>query len=460
MRFIFKGFRKEGYIDMSWNKSIMSIFIFGALADLLFGYDSGVMGVALLFIKKQMSLTPLMQGWVVSLLLVGAMFGVAFAGMLADKFGRRRIILVTAITFAIGAVGAALAPDVYTILASRFIMGLGVGAASVVVTIYLSEMAPTDKRGILTSLNQLMVTLGILISYIIDYSLAPFEAWRWMLGFALIPSIIVFIGIFFQPETPRWLVKNGFEDKAHEVLNRLVGKQAAKQELSNIKHFIESEKINKQTKVFTPKIRLMIVVAAFIAMFPQIMGTNSIIYYAPTILTKIGFGGSAATLANVAIGTINFIMTLVAMRLIDKVGRKPMLLVGSIGMGLGMLVLGIVFHLSDANPSAISGIIALIAMLVFIGSFATTWGTIARILISELLPLKFRGSLMGYVLVLNWGFNFLISLIFPIVLSGFGASVMFFIFMIITVIAFFFVLFLVPETKQRSLEEIEQSMRV
>ena len=445
---------------MSWNKSIMSIFIFGALADLLFGYDSGVMGVALLFIKKQMSLTPLMQGWVVSLLLVGAMFGVAFAGMLADKFGRRRIILVTAITFAIGAVGAALAPDVYTILASRFIMGLGVGAASVVVTIYLSEMAPTDKRGILTSLNQLMVTLGILISYIIDYSLAPFEAWRWMLGFALIPSIIVFIGIFFQPETPRWLVKNGFEDKAHEVLNRLVGKQAAKQELSNIKHFIESEKINKQTKVFTPKIRLMIVVAAFIAMFPQIMGTNSIIYYAPTILTKIGFGGSAATLANVAIGTINFIMTLVAMRLIDKVGRKPMLLVGSIGMGLGMLVLGIVFHLSDANPSAISGIIALIAMLVFIGSFATTWGTIARILISELLPLKFRGSLMGYVLVLNWGFNFLISLIFPIVLSGFGASVMFFIFMIITVIAFFFVLFLVPETKQRSLEEIEQSMRV
>ena len=460
MRFIFKGFRKEGYIDMSWNKSIMSIFIFGALADLLFGYDSGVMGVALLFIKKQMSLTPLMQGWVVSLLLVGAMFGVAFAGMLADKFGRRRIILVTAITFAIGAVGAALAPDVYTILAFRFIMGLGVGAASVVVTIYLSEMAPTDKRGILTSLNQLMVTLGILISYIIDYSLAPFEAWRWMLGFALIPSIIVFIGIFFQPETPRWLVKNGFEDRAHEVLNRLVGKQAAKQELSNIKHFIESEKINKQTKVFTPKIRLMIVVAAFIAMFPQIMGTNSIIYYAPTILTKIGFGGSAATLANVAIGTINFIMTLVAMRLIDKVGRKPMLLVGSIGMGLGMLVLGIVFHLSDANPSAISGIIALIAMLVFIGSFATTWGTIARILISELLPLKFRGSLMGYVLVLNWGFNFLISLIFPIVLSGFGASVMFFIFMIITVIAFFFVLFLVPETKQRSLEEIEQSMRV
>lgn len=445
---------------MSWNKSIMSIFIFGALADLLFGYDSGVMGVALLFIKKQMSLTPLMQGWVVSLLLVGAMFGVAFAGMLADKFGRRRIILVTAITFAIGAVGAALAPDVYTILAFRFIMGLGVGAASVVVTIYLSEMAPTDKRGILTSLNQLMVTLGILISYIIDYSLAPFEAWRWMLGFALIPSIIVFIGIFFQPETPRWLVKNGFEDRAHEVLNRLVGKQAAKQELSNIKHFIESEKINKQTKVFTPKIRLMIVVAAFIAMFPQIMGTNSIIYYAPTILTKIGFGGSAATLANVAIGTINFIMTLVAMRLIDKVGRKPMLLVGSIGMGLGMLVLGIVFHLSDANPSAISGIIALIAMLVFIGSFATTWGTIARILISELLPLKFRGSLMGYVLVLNWGFNFLISLIFPIVLSGFGASVMFFIFMIITVIAFFFVLFLVPETKQRSLEEIEQSMRV
>jgi len=460
VRFIFKGFRKEGYIDMSWNKSIMSIFIFGALADLLFGYDSGVMGVALLFIKKQMSLTPLMQGWVVSLLLVGAMFGVAFAGMLADKFGRRRIILVTAITFAIGAVGAALAPDVYTILAFRFIMGLGVGAASVVVTIYLSEMAPTDKRGILTSLNQLMVTLGILISYIIDYSLAPFEAWRWMLGFALIPSIIVFIGIFFQPETPRWLVKNGFEDRAHEVLNRLVGKQAAKQELSNIKHFIESEKINKQTKVFTPKIRLMIVVAAFIAMFPQIMGTNSIIYYAPTILTKIGFGGSAATLANVAIGTINFIMTLVAMRLIDKVGRKPMLLVGSIGMGLGMLVLGIVFHLSDANPSAISGIIALIAMLVFIGSFATTWGTIARILISELLPLKFRGSLMGYVLVLNWGFNFLISLIFPIVLSGFGASVMFFIFMIITVIAFFFVLFLVPETKQRSLEEIEQSMRV
>ncbi|GGE27659.1 putative metabolite transport protein YwtG [Pullulanibacillus camelliae] len=441
------------------NKSIMSIFIFGALADLLFGYDTGVMGVALLFIKKQMTLSPSMQGWVVSSLLIGAMIGVAIAGILADKFGRRKIILITAVAFGIGAIGAAVAPDVSLLIISRFIMGLGVGAASVVVTIYLSEMAPTNKRGILTALNQLMVTLGILLSYIVDYSLAPFEAWRWMLGIALVPSIIVFIGICFQPETPRWLVKNGFEDKALQVLTRLVGKLKAEQELNEIKTFLDAEKINKQSTVFTPKIRLMIIVAAFIAMFPQIMGTNSIIYYAPTMLTTIGFGGSAAILANVAIGALNFLMTFVAMKLIDNVGRKPMLLCGTVGMGLGMLTLGIVFHSSHSHPSTGSGVIALIAMLVFIGSFATTWGTITRILISELLPLKFRGSIMGYVLVLNWGFNFLIGLIFPIVLNGLGASVMFFIFMGIAIIAFFFVLLLVPETKQRSLEEIEQSMR-
>ncbi|QSO47491.1 sugar porter family MFS transporter [Alicyclobacillus mengziensis] len=437
-------------------KRVFSVFVFGALADVLFGYDLGVVGVALLFIKVQMHLSPVLQGWVVSSLLIGAMIGGASSGKLADRFGRKPIILSTAIAFAIGAVGAALSPNVALLILFRFIMGLGVGASSVVVTIYLSEMSPTESRGNLTSLNQFMVILGILLAYIVDYLLSPLHAWRLMFGIALIPAIAVFIGMYFGPETPRWLIKNGFETEARKVLETIT--TSVDDRFKEMKNVIETEKKRHRSRIMTPKMRLAIVAAMGIAIFPQIMGVNSITYYAPSILIKVGFTTSAAIIANVGIGALELLMTIVAMKLIDHVGRKPLLLIGSIGMAITMFVNAICFHLMKSGTSHTLGILVLASIAIYIACFGVSWGTIVRVFISEILPLEFRGSGMGYVYFFNWVFNFLVGLTFPVILGSFGADIMFFIFAVICIAAFVFVALLVPETKQRSLEEIELTL--
>ncbi|UOF88734.1 sugar porter family MFS transporter [Fodinisporobacter ferrooxydans] len=440
-------------------KNNLLIYLFGALADLLFGYDVGVIGVALLFIKHDMQLTPILQGLVVSSLLIGAMIGVASCGVLSDRFGRRRIILLTGFIFSFGAIGTALSPSVVVLILFRFIMGLGVGAASVVVTVYLAEMAPSEKRGALTSLNQFMVVVGILVAYLVDYGLAPFGAWRLMLGIGLIPSVILLIGMYFQPETPRWLMKKGMEKEAREVLGRFLEDSSIEKEIEEIKLIQKTgtEKVGVG-ELFVPWLRRILIVAVGIAVFPQIMGINSIIYYAPTILTKVGFGKMAAILANVGIGTINVLVTLVAIRLIDRIGRKKLLLLGTTGMALSMFIVSFAFFNARIAGGATSWII-LLFMTTYVASFGVSWGTVVRVLISEILPLRIRGSVMGYVLVFNWGFNFLIGMFFPIFLNALGLGKVFIVFGVIGIGAFFFVRKLVPETKQRSLEEIEVEFR-
>jgi SP family sugar:H+ symporter-like MFS transporter len=435
------------------------VYFFGALGGLLFGYDTGVIAGAILFINEDLGLSPFTSGLVVSSLLVGAMIGAAFAGPIADATGRRKLVLVAAIIFAVGAIGAALATSAGLLILFRFVLGLAVGAASLIVPLYLAEVAPTEIRGAVASLNQLMIVSGILVAYIANSALAGAEAWRWMIALAVIPSLLLFLGMLFMPETPRWLVSKDRDEEAREVLRRTRDETAVEAEMSDIKR-VEGQEEGGLGELLASWVRPALLVGMGLAIFQQIIGINTIIYYAPTTLTNVGFGNSAAILANAGIGVINVTMTLVAIRFIDRVGRKPLLLLGAAGMALSLAILGLTSLLLP-EPSGVSlvGIITLVCLALFIAAFAVSWGPIVWVMLGEIFPLKVRGSAMAVATVLLWGANFVVSLSFPVLLEALGIGWLFLGYSLIGLAALFFVRSFVTETKGRSLEKIESDLR-
>jgi SP family sugar:H+ symporter-like MFS transporter len=435
------------------------IYFFGALGGLLFGYDTGVIAGALLYINKDLGLTPTLQGVVVSSLLVGAMVGAIVAGPLADAIGRRRLVLIAAVTFIVGAIGSAVAPSASVLILFRVVLGLAVGAASVIVPLYLAELAPTKIRGAIASLNQLMIVTGILVAYIVNLSLAASGGWRWMLGLAVVPALVMLLGMLFMPETPRWLVAKDREPEAREVLRRSRDEDAVDKEIHDIKA-VERQEEGGLQELLAPWVRPALVVGLGLAILQQIVGINTIIYYAPTTLTKVGFGDSAAILANAGIGVLNVAMTLVAIWLIDKVGRKPLLLVGALGMSLSLAILAITsLVLPEPKGLGLVGIVTVVCLAGFIVSFAASWGPIVWVMLAEIFPLRIRGAAMGVATLLLWGANFVVSLTFPILLAAVGIGYLFLGYAVIGVLAFLFVRFFVVETKGRSLEEIEADLQ-
>ncbi|MGI8909469.1 MAG: sugar porter family MFS transporter [Rubrobacteraceae bacterium] len=436
------------------------VYFFGALGGLLFGYDTGVISGAILFIGEDLDTNAFLDGLIVSSLLLGAMAGAGGAGPLSDRLGRRNLIIMAAITFSIGAIGAALAPNVAVLVVFRVVLGLAVGAAALIVPLYLSEIAPTEIRGAISSLNQLMIVTGILVAYIVNALLASSGAWRLMLGLAVIPSIVLLIGMYFMPETPRWLVSRDRDDEARDVLRRTRDDEAAERQIREIKE-VESEEEGGLSELRASWVRPALIVAVGLAVFQQVIGINTIIYYAPTTLTNVGYSDSAAIYANVGIGILNVLMTLLAIRLIDRAGRKPLLLGGLAGMVLSLTVLGLSSLLlpQPSNPSDPTAIITLACLAIFIASFAATWGPTVWVMLPEVLPLKIRGSAMGVAIFLHWGANFVVSQTFPILLATIGAGITFLGYALIGVAAFVFVRSLVTETKGRSLEQIESDLR-
>jgi sugar porter (SP) family MFS transporter len=435
------------------------VYFFGALGGLLFGYDTGVIAGAILFINKDLGLSPFMSGLVVSSLLVGAMVGAAFAGPIADATGRRKLVLVAAVVFALGAIGAALATSAGMLVLFRVVLGLAVGAASLIVPLYLAEVAPTEIRGAVASLNQLMIVTGILIAYIVNSALAGAEAWRWMIGLAVVPSVLLFLGMLFMPETPRWLVSKDREEEAREVLRRTRNEVAVEAEMNDIKR-VESQEEGGLGELLASWVRPALLVGMGLAIFQQIIGINTIVYYAPTTLTNVGFGNSAAILANAGIGVINVTMTLVAIRFIDRVGRKPLLLVGAAGMALSLGILGLTsLLLPEPSGVGLVGIVTLVCLALFIAAFAVSWGPIVWVMLGEIFPLKVRGSAMAVATVLLWSANFVVSLSFPVLLEALGLGWLFLGYALIGLAALFFVRYFVTETKGRSLEKIESDLR-
>ena len=427
-----------------------------ALGGLLFGYDTGVISGALLFIREEFQLSPFLQGFVVSSLLVGAMIGAVGCGPLTDRFGRRSIVILAAIVFGAGALIAGFAPTATVLVVGRIVLGLAVGLASVIVPLYIAEMSPPDIRGLLVAMNQLMITVGILLSYVVGYAFAGSENWRAMLLLAVVPAIVLLVGMIFMPESPRWLVANRSPERARNVLRRIRGTSDVEDELEDIEQAERQEEAGWR-ELLQPWLRPLLVVGILLNFLGQASGINTVIYFAPTIFETTGFEASASILATTGIGVVNVLMTIVGMSLVDRAGRKTLLLFGLVGMALSLGVLGLAFLLQGLSGAV--GYVALACLVVYIASFAVSVGVVIFIIPSEIFPLKVRGSAMSICLLTNWGSNFAIATVFLTLLDVLGRSATFWLFTFMCVVFWLFTFFFIPETKGRSLEEIEADLR-
>ena len=431
---------------------------FAALGGLLFGYDTGVISGALIFIRTQFALTTFQQELVVSVVLVGAAIAALTGGRLADILGRRSMLLVTAAIFIAGAMVCAAAPSLNVLVTGRLIVGLGIGFSTSTVPIYISEVSPPQARGWQVSLFQLAITIGILAAYLVDYAFSSSGAWRWMLGLAFVPGAILGLGMIGMPESPRWLAEHGESQRARQVLQRIRGIENIDSEWREIQETLaQADERGRFADLFAPHVRAALTIGIGLAIFQQITGINTVIYYAPVIVQSAGISSaSGAILATAGIGLVNVLMTIVAMWLIDHVGRRPLLLTGIAGMIFSLAVLGFVFRMPTGG--ALSWL-AVITLMVYVASFAISLGPIFWLLISEIYPLKVRGVAEGTAAGVNWAFNFLVSLTFLTLIQILGSSWTFWLYAVLAIASWLFSYYLVPETKGRTLEEIERSFR-
>ena len=439
---------------MKRNMKMYTLFIyfFGALGGMLFGYDTGVISGALLFIRKDMGLTPTLQGLVVSGVMVGAILGALISGPLSDKYGRKKIIITLSVLFTIGTIGTSWPPNVQVMIYFRVILGIAVGGASGMVPIYLAELAPAKNRGAITAINSLMNAVGMLLAYIANYIFAFSGNWHLMLGMAAIPSIILFLGMLGMPESPKWLGDHKRMDEARIILLKTHdNKEEVDDEIMMMKSIAKQEKL-KFSDLFG-RVRPIVIVGIAIAVFQQITGANTIFYYMPTILSNAGLGNIVTLASHIGIGLINLIMTVVGLFLVDKWGRKKLLSIGSIGMALSLIVLGI-SELVNTGSFA-STIIMVMAMSTFMFSYSSTWGMVAWVLLGEIFPIKIKGMAMSVCTFFLWSSAAILSFVFPITTAKFGAGPNFLFFAVICIISYFFVIKIVPVTKGKTLEEIE-----
>jgi sugar porter (SP) family MFS transporter len=428
-----------------------------ALGGLLFGYDTGVISGAILFIQQDFGLSGTLEEVVISSVLLGAVIGAAAGGALADRLGRRRALILTAAIFAVGAVGTALAPGVAWLIAGRVIVGAAIGAASFTAPLYISEVSPVAIRGRLVSLNQIALTAGIVVSYLVDYALSGARGWRWMFGLAAIPAVALGIGMLFVPESPRWLISRALPEKAHAVLQRIRGAADVDREFTDIRTSVDQQS-GGWTELLSPLVRPALIVGIGLAVFQQVTGINTVIYYAPTIFQFAGFtSASVAILATVGVGVVNLLMTVVAMLLLDRVGRRPLLLTGLVGMVVSLGVLGLAFALPSLQANL--GWIAVGSLMAYVAAFAIGLGPVFWLLISEIYPLKIRGLAMSVATVANWGMNLLVALTFLTLIQLLGRPATFWLYGVVGVAAWVFAYRLVPETKGRTLEDIEAHWR-
>lgn len=436
------------------------ITIVASLGGLLSGFDMGVISGALLFIKSDWNLGEDQQSLLVSAAIIGAIIGAAGNGFLADLYGRKKVIVATAVIFIVASVLCAFSPDITWLVISRMMIGLAVGMVNFVVPVYLSEIAPQRIRGMLVSLFQLAITAGILFSYLVNGAFA--EAvynWRWMMGAGVLPALVLLAGIIFLEDTPRWLLSKQRESEAKAVFKKIEPDKSVTRQIKEIKQNLEAEKAAGE-KVSFQRWMLMPVFVGVGMMFAQICtGINTIIYYTATIFQNAGFASNTSAIyATIGVGAVNFVMTIVAIAFTDRWGRKPLLYAGLSGMLIALACLGTAFRFGDILGESLRWV-AVGSVIVYIACFAFSLGPIGWIMVSEVLPLKIRGFAMGICTVANFTFNLIVVSSFPILVSKIGEGYTFWIFGVISVLCLVFVFFFVPETKGISLERIEANWR-
>jgi SP family galactose:H+ symporter-like MFS transporter len=431
--------------------------IIASLGGLLFGYDTGVISGALLFIRQTFNLSSTMQELVVSAVLIGAVLGAVAGGILADRFGRRRMIILAGVIFTLSAIGTSLAGNIATLITGRIVVGIGIGIASFTSPMYMSEISPAKIRGSLVSINQLAVTIGIVVAYLIDYAFSGIQGWRYMFGIAAVPSTALVIAMWRMPPSPRWLMSHDRSDKARAVLKRIRNSRDVGGEMKEISDSLARQQ-GGAADLLHPLLRMALIVGVGLAVFQQITGINTVIYYAPTIFEFAGFKTAGfSILATAGVGVVNVGFTVLAIRLMDRVGRRPLLLIGVAGQIVGLAILGVAFQLHQL--ATVIGYLAIISLAIYVGSFAIGLGPVFWLMISEIYPLRVRGAAMSIATFANWGLNLVVAVTFLTLVGALGRPDTFWLYAVIGLGAWLFIYRLVPETRGRSLEEIEEHWR-
>jgi SP family arabinose:H+ symporter-like MFS transporter len=456
--------RSQGNILYLW-----LVCLVAALGGLLFGFDTAVISGAIDQVKAQFKLDEDMAGWIVSSALVGCMFGAAIAGTLSDRFGRKKVLLLAAVLFIACAVGSAMPRAPWHLVMARLVGGTGIGIASMLSPMYISEISPARLRGGLISMYQLAITIGVLTAYFSNYGLAELaqrypefhrpglwhwifvdEVWRGMLLAGVLPAAVLLLLLLFVPESPRWLTKQGRSAAALQILTRINGQDAAAREMVEIEETIAQES-GTIGQLFHRKMRLALVIGIVLPFFSQISGVNVIIYFGPTVLKTAGLGDNAALFWQVLLGAVCAISTVAAMLTIDRIGRKPLLLYGIAGVGAMLVVSGALMAGQNVSPAWL-----LIVFSIFLACFNLSYGPICWVIISEIFPTAIRGRAMSISVFSLWVGCTLVAQTFLRLLHTIGPSWTFWLYACSTPLAFAFVLWLVPETKGRTLEQIEK----
>ena len=442
-----------------------------ALGGFLMGFDASVISGVVTFIEPEFHLSKIELGWSVASLTLTATLAMMVSGPLSDRLGRRPVLKIAAVLFAISAVASAVAPSFITLVAARMLGGFGVGAALIIAPMYIAEIAPAAMRGRMVSFNQLNIVVGISAAFFTNYlilrlgqsGLAWAEAlrlgewsWRWMLGVEALPAVFYFLALFAVPESPRWLVMNGKEQDARRVLEKVTDSVQAEADIGAVKASLQAEQSTERAALrdlFRPAMRRVLVIGVLVAILQQITGINSVFFYAPMIFEQSGIGTDASFMQAVLVGLVNLVFTVLAILFIDRLGRRPLLGAGLAGIAVCMLLLSYGFASADINPKII-----LVGILGFVASFAMSLGPVMWVLFSELFPNRVRGLAISFVGLINSAFSFLVQLVFPWELENFGNSVTFLIYGLFAIVGLIVVMRLLPETKGKSLEELEAQL--
>ena len=438
---------------------ILKVSTVAAIGGLLFGYDTAVIAGVVGSLQVRFHLSPVMVGWAASSAIWGCVAGAMVAGYVSDRIGRKKVLVVTAILFFISSIAAAFANNLTQFILARLIGGVGIGAASMLSPLYISEIAPAKNRGRLVSLYQLAIVLGINLIYFVNLRIAAFgdqawnveTGWRYMLASGVLPALLFFLLLFFVPESPRWLTAKGRREEALAILTKVNGPELAPVVYNEIAETVQQE-TGTLKELFRPGLRMAMGVGVILALFSQITGINAIIYYAPEIFKSAGFGAESALVQTVIIGVINTLFTFIAIWLIDKAGRRTLLLWGVTGMIVCLFGVGLCYYYQFFK-----GPWLLICILGYIASFASSLGPVPWVIISEIFPTKLRGVAMSFATVILWVGVLLITQLTPVLLEKLGGAFTFWLFMVNAIILIVFTWKMIPETRGRTLEEIEKS---
>ena len=428
---------------------IVTISFISALGGYLFGFDFAVISGALPFLRDQFGLNEYWEGFATGSLALGAIIGCVIAGSVSDKYGRRPGLLMAASIFAISSLAMAFAPDLSFFIAARFMAGIGVGMASMLSPMYIAEVSPAKYRGRMVAINQLTIVIGILITNLVNYSLrdnGP-DAWRWMFGLGAVPSTLFVIGVLWLPESPRWLIKAGKEQKALDILSRIGNNFFAKNSIGSIKESLQGDtKINYRA-AFEKAVLPAVLIGIGLAVFQQLCGINVVFNYTSNIFQSVGASKDDQILQTVFIGGVNLICTLLAMGLVDKLGRKPLMLIGAGGLAVLYIIIA---QLLASQSSSVGNY-----LLAAIGIYALSLAPVTWVLISEIFPNKVRGAAISIAVLCLWAAYFILTFSFPVLAKWIGMHNTFYIYSVVCVIGFAFVWLKVKETKGKTLEELE-----